>query len=209
MSKTYYDQFRTNQNGFNGNSNMKSNGKPPPARPTAVKGSPRSDTFVLPTKRNDINSKGPKNNPVENGSRRQPVKEPTLRNATPPPPKRRLEPVQRFETNRPAPKYVSSPPIDPQDLGRRPVRFATKHNTAYKPSTPPVHYQKSTSLTRNAPERTQQRMRIADSEYVIQRRRQQAPEHVYDDYHTVSAILTVILLTKPLFTYAFITISLY
>ena len=202
MSKTYYEQFRDTQQekqyvGPRSKSKNKPNGKLPPARPTAVKRSPRSDTFVLPTKRQTVDPKVPKTKPVQNGTRRippppqppppPPPKEQVPRDPTPPPQRRRLEPVHRNGSTRPIPRYSNSS-VDQEDLGRKPVRFADTRNPAYyapSPSLPPVHHQKPAPTPRDPPNRSR-RVRVANHDYVIEHRRPTPVEYIYDDYHTVS-----------------------
>lgn len=186
MSNYYYDQFRNNQrdknqNGLISNSKTKLNGKSPSQRPTAVKQSPRSDTFASSTKQNDINAK---NNPPQNVSRRIPPKEPAVRNSSPAPEKRRSERIRKDGIPHQAPKYLSSPD-DQRDLGRKPLRFPSKNNNAYYPSSSAAYYQQPAPLPRDTLDRPN-RMRVANNEYVIRRRRQEPPDYVYDDYYPVS-----------------------
>ena len=203
MLKTYYEQFRDNQrekhqNGSNSQSKGKTNGKLPPARATVVKRSPRSDTFILPTKRQTVDPKVSKTKPASNPPRRMPSlpKEPAAKNPTPPPQRRRLEPVHRDGSNRPAPRYPSS--SVEHDLGRRPVRFADRREPAYRssppppPPPPPVRHQKPARLPRETSDRPR-RVRVADQDYVIEHRRETPVEYVYDDYYAVSDL--IILLT--------------
>jgi len=193
MSKPYYNQFRDNQrnknqNGFNVNSKTKPNGKPSPTRPTAVKGSPHSDTYVFASKQNEINSKVPKTNLEQNGFRRIPPKETVVRSSSPVSEIKRSESIHKNGVTRPVKKYVISPPTDSEDLGRKPLRLANKSNRTYYPS-PPAYYQKPAPLPREALDRPQ-RMRVANNEYVVQRRRQPPSDQVYDDYHQVSDEIT-------------------
>jgi hypothetical protein len=193
MSKTYYEQFRSDlqdksRNGFNGNSKTQRNGKSPPPRPTAVKRSPRSDASVLSTQKNEVN-KAPKNNSVTNGSRRIPPKENVVRNSSPSPEKKHSEPTRRNGVTRPVQKYVSSPPNNQEDLGRKPLNFIDKHNNSYYPSSPPAYYRKSAPAPRDDLDRPQ-RMHIANNEYVVQRRRQLPSDYIYDDRRMVSNEIT-------------------
>jgi hypothetical protein len=196
MSKNYYEQFRNNpqdknRNGFNGNSKTKRNGKSPPApapRPTAVKRSPRSDVVSLPTKQNEIN-KVPKNDSVTNGFRRVPTKEYVGRNPSTSRERKNLEKTHKNGTTRPVQKYLRSPSIDQEDLGRKPLRFANKHNNSYYPPSPPAYYQKSAPVPQDALDRPQ-RMHIANNEYVVQRRRRLPSDYIYDDRRTVSNEIT-------------------
>ena len=188
MSKTYHEQFRDkNQNGFDPNSKTKPNGKLPPVRPTAVKRSPRSDTHVLPNKRNEPNANvPPKVNPVQNGTQRFPLRNRPVRKSSPPPPpeKKRTEPIRRNGVNQSSPKYLTSP-VDSQELDRKPLRFPNKQqNISHRHSLSPTYYETSAPKPRDASDRPR-RMRVANQEYVVQRRRP-PPEPVYDDYHAVS-----------------------
>jgi hypothetical protein len=182
MSKAYHEQFRDkNQNGFDPNSKTKSNGKLPPLRPTAVKRSPRSDTYAVPNKQNE-----PKANPVQNGTQRFPLRNRPIKKASPPPPpeKKRTEPIRRNGVNQSSPKYLTSP-ADSQELGRKTLRFPNKQqNISHRHSSSPTYYETSAPIPRDAPDRPR-RMRVANQDYVIQRRRA-PPEPVYDDYHAVS-----------------------
>ncbi|CAF3153094.1 unnamed protein product [Rotaria sp. Silwood2] len=184
--QTYRDQFRDkNQNGFNNNSGTKPTGKLP--RPTAAKqSSPRSDTYALSTKRNEVNTRVSKDDLVQKNSRRiVPSKERFVRNPSTPPENRRVEPIRRNDVIRPIQKNRNLP-NDRQDFPPKPLRFANKQNGANRSSTPPAYYQKSSSLSRDVSQKPR-RMRIANNEYVIERRRQPS-DYVYDDYRTESPI---------------------
>lgn len=210
MLKTYYEQFRDNQrernqNGSNSQSKGKTNGKLPPARATTVKRSPRSDTFVLPTKRQTVDPKASKAKPASNPPRRMPPlpREAIVKHPTPPPQKKRSEPVNRNGSTRPAPRYPSSS-VDQQELGRRPVRFGNRREPAYDPSSPPpppppVRHQKPAYVQREISDRSR-RVRVAEQDYIIEHRRDTPVEYVYDDYYRVSDRL--FLLIGCLMTYA-------
>ena len=175
MSKTYYEQFRNNQNGYNSKNPTKT--KP---RPTAIKqSSPRSDTFLVSNKQNEPSSKFSK----VNGTRRAPLP------AQPPPPpppqpsdRKRTDPLQRKAPSRPAQKLLS-PSSDQVDYGRKPVRFAQQNNPSAYPQRPaPPH-----------PSDPSRRMRVTNDDYVIQRRRGPPPaEYIYDDdYRSVSLLILI------------------
>jgi len=192
-SNNYYDQYRLKQREKNWNS-LTSNSKslstdelPPPPRPTAVRRSPPPDKLTIPKKRQETNSKVPKNDSVPNGFRRIPPKEPVVRDPSPPAERRRIEPMRKsVVTNSPS-KYPSSPDI-PQDFGRKPVRLHTNDN-AYHPSpASSVVYQKPAPLPQDVSDKPRL-LRVANSDYIVERRRQ-PPEPVYDDYHTVSNKIT-------------------
>lgn len=234
MLKTYYEQFRDNQreknqNGVNSQSKGKTNGKLPSARATAVKRSPRSDTFILPTKRQTVDPKVSKTKPAPNPPRRMPSlprapvaknptppiqrrrPEPVAKNPTPPPQRRRLEPVQRNGSTRPAPRYPSSS-VEQEELGRRPVRFADRPNPAYRssspppppPPPPPVRHQKPARVPREISDRSRH-VRVADQDYIIEHRRDTPVEYVYDDYYTVRDL--IILLTVSPHCLSFLVID--
>ncbi|CAF3807310.1 unnamed protein product [Rotaria sp. Silwood1] len=173
-------QFRDkNQNGFNNNFGTKSTGKLPRPRPTAVKQpSPRSDTYALPTKRNDVNPRISKDDLIDKNSRRTiPPKERFTRNTSTPPEYRR-----RTNVARPIQKNRNSP----DDYPRKPLRLSNKQNGVYRSSSPSAYYQKSSSLSRDISQRPR-RMHVGNNEYVIERRRQPS-DYVYDDYRTETPI---------------------
>lgn len=178
MSKTYYEQFRNNQNGYNAKNSSKIRQQQPPPRPTAIKQSPRSDTFVVSNKQNERSPKFAK----MNGTRQAPL--PQLSD------KKRSESLQRKPPPRPAQKLLS-PSSDQIDYERKPVRFAQRANSRLPPANPqrPAPY---TSDISNQP----RRVRVSNDDYVIQRHRGPPTEYVYeDDYRSVSSfILTVIAL---------------
>lgn len=180
MSKTYYEQFRNNQNGYNPKNPAKT--KPPPPRPTAIKqSSPRSDTFLVSNRQNEANSKFSK----VNGTRRAPL---PAQHPPPPPPsdKKRTDSLQRKAPSRPAQKLLS-PSSDQVDYGRKPVRFAQRNNPpAYQQRPAPSHPSDALDSSR--------RMRVTNDDYVIQRRRGPPPaEYIYDDgYRSVSLLILIV-----------------
>ncbi|CAF0976886.1 unnamed protein product [Rotaria sordida] len=181
-------QFRDkNQNGYNNHSGTKSTGKLSRPRPTAVKqSSPRSDTYALPTKRNEVNTRVSKDDMVSKNSQHIPRKERFARNfSTPPPQQRRTEFAHRNDVTRPVQKNRNLP-NDQQDFPRKPLHFANKKTGAYRSSSPPAYYQKSSSLPRNIPQKSR-RMRVANNEYIIERRRQPM-DYIYDDYRTETPV---------------------
>lgn len=200
MLNNYYEQFRTKQqrekyqNELNNNSNTKTKNqlRPtavrqlPPPQPAAVKRSPPKDTLPMTTKRNNSNSKVPKNDSVSNGFRRGPIKERVVSSPPPPPVERkRVEPTRKNGVANSPPKYLSTPDSQ-QDLGRKPVRVLYKHNNAYYPSpTSSVIYQKPAPVPQEISEKPRL-VRVANNDYVIERRRQPAPDYAQDDYHRVS-----------------------
>jgi hypothetical protein len=198
MSTSYHQQFRENQRNKNqndlfSNSKATAGGKLPAQRPTAVvKQSFRSDTFTLPTKRDETNFKVPKVNQAQNGSRRQAAKKPDVVNSSPP-----AERKDIMRTNggiRPTLKQVNST-MDRQNLQRKPVRFANDYNNTYYSSSPaslPVYHQRTAPLADPLPREAidkSRRMRVANDEYIMHRRRD-SPAYAYNDYRTVSDIPT-------------------
>ncbi len=182
MLKNYHRQFRDiqrdkSQNGVDPNLKTKPNDK---SRPTAVRQPPPSDTIISSPKRNEINSNTPKMNLPPNGFRRIPPREPVVNSASSPSEKKRSATMRGNDTIRPAQKYLSSP-LDQQDLGRKPIRFANKQDNAYPPPSDP---------TPRDPLNRPRVMRVANNEYVVRRRKQAPSDHIYDDYHTVSNKIT-------------------
>jgi hypothetical protein len=206
MSISYHEQFRgnqrkKNQNGLFSNSKATAGGKLPPQRPTVVVKQPlRSDTFTLPTKRDEINFKVPKVNQTQNGSQRQAANKPAVINSSPPAEQKRTEPMRKSGGNRSMLRQ-SNPTIDRQNLERKPVRFANNYNNTYYSSStasPPVYYQKTAPLADPLPQDTldkSRRMRIANDDYVIHRQKD-SPAYAYTDYHTVSNIPTISYVTS-------------
>lgn len=188
MSNNYYEQFRNNQRDANRNrTNPNSKSKLPRPRPTTVRQPPRSDTFVLQAKRQELDPKVSRTKPVWNSSGRIPPKPHVVKSPSPPPPRRRVEPVHRNGLARFSARY-RSPPVDQLDLGRKPIRFAHSRNPAYHPSSPlpPIRQQKSAPLSHDVPNRSR-RVRIANNDYIVERRRPPPPsEYSYDDRRTVS-----------------------
>jgi hypothetical protein len=200
MSKSYHEQFRDNQRNQNGlflNSKATAGVKLPPPHRAApvVKQPPRSNTFTLPTKRDETNIKVPRINQALYESRRQPPKEPAYINLPPSAERKSTETMRKNGGARPMLKQSSSS-IDRQNPERKPVRFANNYNNTYyspSPTSAPVHYQKSASHTNSLPQDAldqSRRTRIKNDEYVI-RRRKDPSASAYTDYQTVSDIPTI------------------
>lgn len=174
MSKPYHNQFRDrNQYGFNGQFGAKSNGKTPRQRPTAVKHpSPRSDTYALPTRRNEVNNRVLKDDYTRRNGRRTP----------PPPDDRRAGPARKKDFNL---NFTNNHKTSfDEDKSGRPLYPASNHNGARRTNSPSLYNRKARSLPRNDPQYPR-RIRRSYDDYITDRRRQ--PSHyVYDDYLSVS-----------------------
>lgn len=202
MSISYHQQFRENQrktkqNGLFSKSKATAGGKLSAQRPTAVVKQPlRSDTFTLPTKRDETNFKVPKVNQTQNGSRRQATNKPAVINSSPPAEQKRLEPMRKNGSTRSIVKQ-SKQTVEQQTLQRKPVRFTNiDNNTYYSPS--PAYYQKSAPLTDPMPQSTVERSRriyANNDDYVIHRQKDPSA-YAYNDYQTVSNIPTTSYMTS-------------
>jgi hypothetical protein len=191
MSISYHAQFQENQrkknwNGLFGKPKATAGGKLPPAqRPTTVvKQTIRSDTFTLPTKREETNFKVPDVNQAQNGSRRQPTNKPAVVNSPPPVEQKRTIPMRRSGNIQSSAKHVNST----TNLERRPVRFTNSYNNTYYSSTPPAYYSKSAPLVDPLPQDhldKPRRMHRPNDDYIIHRRKD-SPAYAYTDYQTVS-----------------------
>jgi len=204
MSISYHEQFRENQrktkqNGLFSNSKATAGGKLPPQRPTAVVKQPlRSDTFTLPTKRDETNFKVPKVNQTQNGSRSQAANKPAVIKSPPPAEQKRTE-IMRKSGGARSTGRQPNPTIDRQNLQRKPVRFSNNYNnTYYSSSASPVYYQKTAPLADPLPRDTVERSRrvpVTNDDYVINRQKN-SPAYAYNDYHTVSNIPTTSYMTS-------------
>jgi hypothetical protein len=196
MSISYHEQFQENQrkknwNGLFSKPKATAGGKLPPAqRPTTVvKQTLRSDTFTLPTKRDEINFKVPKVNQAQNGSRRPPTNnKPAVVNSPPPAEPKRILPMRKTVNTHSSVKQVNSN----MNLERKPVRFANNYNNTYYTSSPvvppPAYYPRTAPLADPLPQDhfdKSRRMHRTNDDYVIHRRKD-SPAYAYTDYQTVS-----------------------
>jgi hypothetical protein len=184
MPISYHEQFRENQrnkkqNGLFSKSKATAGGKLPPQRLTAVVKQPlRSDTFTLPTKRDETNFKVPKVNQTQNGSRRQVTNKPAVINPTPPAEQKLTEPMRKSVGTRSTLRQSN-----PTNLQRKPVRFTNNYNNTYYSSSP-AYNQKTAPLADPLPQDTlekSRRMRINNDDYIIHRRKD-PPAYAYNDY---------------------------
>ncbi|CAF3720736.1 unnamed protein product [Rotaria sp. Silwood1] len=176
--------------------------KLPTQRPTAVVKQPiRSETFTLPTKHHETNFKVPKLNPPQNGFRQQPIKKSTIINSTPQIEQKPIEKMRRNGDVRPIMRQ-NNLFMNQGNIQRKPVRFANDYNNTYYSSSSnsaPVHYQKPAPLANPLPRdalNKSRRMRIANDEYVIHRRKDSPAAYAYNDYQTVSDIPTISYVTS-------------
>lgn len=205
MSISYHTQFRENQrnkisNGLLSNSKATTGGQLPAQRPTAVVKQPiRSDTFTLPTKRHETNSKVPKVNQTQNDLRQQRFNQPLVRNTLPPAEVKRTEMMRKTTSNTRTITKQRHPVFNQQSGERRPVRFTTNYDNTYYsasplppvPAPPPppaaaAYYPKSAPAPR-ADFDNSKRIHNTNDDYVIHRQKT-SPAYNYSEYHTVSEL---------------------
>ena len=188
MSISYHEQFqenqrKKNQNGLFSNSKATAGGQLPAQRRTDVVRQPlRSDTFTLPSKRDETNVKVPQVNQRTNGSRTR-SKLPVVKSS---PLTEQKSPVSMRRT------AVKQSTVNRTNLLRKPVRFADNYNQIYSSSSPsslPAYYPKTAPLADPLPEnhleRTR-RMHISNNDHHFIHGRQNSPAYAYSDYQTVS-----------------------
>jgi len=194
MSISYHTQFRENQrskfaNDLLSNSKATTGGQLQTQRPTAVVKQPiRSDTFTLPTKRQQTNStKVPKINQIEsNDNRQQRFIKPLIDDTLPP----AVSMKKTGNYNRSTGKQ-RNPIINQLSAQRRPVRFAQNFDDTYYPaSSPPLpppapaYYPKSAPLPReNFDDST--RLHNSNDDYAANYRKPPT-NYNYSEYQTVS-----------------------
>ncbi|CAF0820651.1 unnamed protein product [Adineta steineri] len=173
-------KFRTNRPSKNYNGSLFSNSKVItsekllPQRPTAVAKQPlRSDTFTLPLKSNEINSK------VSNINQREIVKEPMNINSSLFTGRKRTETKQKNSGIRSVLKQPNS-----NNYRQNPVRLINNYENTYDSSSP-VYIPKIVSIAnplRQDNFNKSRRLRIGNDEYIMPRQRN-PPNHVDNAYY--------------------------
>ncbi len=168
IPKSYPEQFRVQkQNVFNMNSKLQPISTLSQPRVTVVKRpSIRSDTYLLVADK-----------PVKTSVRQLPVIKVPARSTSIPTVKRRVQVIPRNGGSQSLPRYVSTS-IVRRDPEHKNIYLTKKRNGVYYSSSA------SDDLS-DRPRRT----RLANHEYIVQRRKP-AVDYIYDDYRVVSNEIT-------------------
>jgi len=160
------------------NSKLKPTSTLSQSRVTVVKRpSIRSDTYLLLEKPNETALIVRKNNPVKTSIRQLPVIKVPARSISIPTAKRRVQVIHKNSGSQSLPKYVSTS-IVRRDPVNKNIYLTKKLNGGY--------YSSSASDDLSVRPR---RTRLANHEYIVQRRKP-AVDYIYDDYPVVSNEIT-------------------